>query len=804
MVQEYDVDGFNFEAMVQFIQRIAGINDDYIDLAVRNPHWNSRFPKVNQLANVQPWLEENWDKDFYYSPATFSSPQRSQKYLKRLKVIKADYDVALPYRKSENPCFQTMEDAMGVEDRLLEIGLNPVIVNSGGGVHAYIIVDENIADMPEDEYQALSEALFKAGLGQVGNPNSFNETKHKNGVMRLPGTFNTKAGGWSKVVSQGQPMRLDEVKSALKDFIELKTERALGVPSSKSNGAICDLGENPQEFKAWATDHKNLFHFGNKNAKYKSRSDKEEGIIVHLLVRGLTVDEIKAFFEAYMKQGSHYFEHADKDGYLFRSIGKAQEYIDNNPEACFDWWDTVTKKVDFRKLISWFDRDFLKEFGDDIAMINGNLMLFDGRIWIAATDKAIEEYLIGYFDGYRVSLSMSKEIPELVKRFKIYGNKKNLTLDLTGKYRENIIVSFVNGTLLIQPGKLSDEGILGHEFQEGFWNKSDHVTFYVKEPYDEAMWSMDISDSIVGRFLDEYFTDNARVLLGMFCGSVLVPNCRPEKAVMMISPGRSGKNTFTNALASLFNEGAVSYVEMEDFGERFKNIGLANSILNVSSEIDSRKKSCVKALKQMISGDDVLIESKFKDAYVCRPQSKYIFLANSYPDFPPSFAVSERFEFIKQTKTPKKRTIAFKERFMADRGYLLAFMIQGLQAFINNGFELPSGDDVYDEWLLSAHTLGGYILDRLDIGQDKFCYDGDLFEDYKKWAEVNLGGSMAKQLTRHGFTKALNDCLGSKYGYVEKTNLRKVIDGVKQSKWVGIGIKNDDDDSENTNGTELF
>jgi len=140
-------------------------------------------------------------RNVFFSPAVFSAEQRTADKADVVRSFWVDIDCG-PGKPHENQAAAVM--ALDLFRRTVGLWA-PLIVNSGGGIHAYWPLD---ADVTPDDWRRVAACLKRAAaaLGLHADPS---RTADIASLMRAPGSFNLKDGGrrpvtvlrWGKVGS---------------------------------------------------------------------------------------------------------------------------------------------------------------------------------------------------------------------------------------------------------------------------------------------------------------------------------------------------------------------------------------------------------------------------------------------------------------------------------------------------------------------------------------------------------------------------------------------------------------------------
>jgi len=126
--------------------------------------------------------------------------------------------------------------------------------------------------------------------------------------------------------------------------------------------------------------------------------------------------------------------------------------------------------------------------------------------------------------------------------------------------------------------------------------------------------------------------DHRQEVLQEFVGYTLVRDCRFEKMLAMIGNGHNGKSTILKVLEELFGRQNVTNVPFNEICAEYRLHDIARAAANFSSEMNHMGRSDEGLLKQLISGEPVTANRKYKDQVKVRPSAKLYLAANDLPN----------------------------------------------------------------------------------------------------------------------------------------------------------------------------
>jgi P4 family phage/plasmid primase-like protien len=122
-----------------------------------------------------------------------------------------------------------------------------------------------------------------------------------------------------------------------------------------------------------------------------------------------------------------------------------------------------------------------------------------------------------------------------------------------------------------------------------------------------------------------------RVLQEHF-GDSLIGDRRHEMALFIFGPAATGKSTVLRVWEAMLGHANVSHLPLDQISGEFRLVELCGKLANFSAEIDHMGKGREGILKQLISGEPINVNRKFKSPVELRSSTKLVFAGNDLPD----------------------------------------------------------------------------------------------------------------------------------------------------------------------------
>ena len=243
----------------------------------------------------------------------------------------------------------------------------------------------------------------------------------------------------------------------------------------------------------------------------------------------------------------------------------------------------------------------------------------DKGIWQHQDNEVIEGYICAIYGRH----ATGGKIASTIRTFKAYkGIQSDIPLT---KFNTLPCVTFLNGTLHIDV-KTGSAKLMPY-------SPSDYTT--VRIPY---FFTPNAKGPKWQKFLDEVMngrTDCIR-LLQEFSGYSLLPDCRFQKALLLLGRGSNGKSVFTNmikkALGGLGDgHGYISATEPSRFAKDFRLMSFKHSWLNISTDIENDLRGGEGVFKKISAGEMLEDSYKGKDVFAFPTRAKLMMCCNDFP-----------------------------------------------------------------------------------------------------------------------------------------------------------------------------
>ncbi len=438
-------------------------------------------------------------------------------------------------------------------------------------------------------------------------------------------------------------------------------------------------------------------------------------------------------------------------------------------------------RIDKTLLIRWIDENF-QLFVDDFCVINQCQRVWSGKYWKVRTKKEVFSYFQKYFKKYGIDLLADhrNEIYSFIETMDFKQREVNPDWD------KEIAIAIPSGTLYIRD---SGKDI---EFEPN-WFRKDGLVYILEVDFNKDLFVTDWQNTFIGKYFNDYYTYEGIEAVQKYLGSCLVPSIYIKKQLCLIGNGNNGKGVLCRVYQSLFDNKAISGVTPKKWGEKHHNISMLTAILNISTEFDGYLLGT--DIFKQITGRDILTwDPKFQDTVEAPCICNHIFQLNNSPKIPIDEAILSRFLLVavKDGVSGQDVSPIFEQRFKENRQALLAFVFQGLIAFIKSGYKLPESDpDLVQEFIQTNEpTITKFIDECLIFDEKNRVFTTHLYKCYIAWFNsIDWGRRKVTELTEPAFNRKIAAILSSRGLKNKAIRIKGFTNPAKG--YVGVGFSND-------------
>lgn len=173
-----------------------------------------------------------------------------------------------------------------------------------------------------------------------------------------------------------------------------------------------------------------------------------------------------------------------------------------------------------------------------------------------------------------------------------------------------------------------------------------------------------------------------------------IPN---QSAVFFTGEGANGKSILLHVIRNMFPPGATSSVNISSIAKsNFQLAAIIGKKVNIVHEEES-KEMRVDILKNIISGEPMTIERKYRSAIEIVPTAKFLWGSNEMPTFEKlDEAIKRRIHIVpfRRTFAESERDLMLLDKLKAEEGGILRFAIEGAKRLREKDMKLTAPDSI--------------------------------------------------------------------------------------------------------------
>lgn len=272
------------------------------------------------------------------------------------------------------------------------------------------------------------------------------------------------------------------------------------------------------------------------------------------------------------------------------------------------------------------------------------------------------------------------------------------------------------------------------------------------------------------KFLKQVCCGNAdrEKALVEFIGLVFTKkNC--SQALLLLGSGANGKSVFCNLLAELLgsdNYTSITLAELKSFGTG-KLPGKRLAIMSEISKADSESLMTTE-LKQVITGEVMSGNIKYKPLFDFRPYAKVLILSNHMIGFSDdsTTGATRRFHIIpfELQLSEEERDDRLLDKLLNEKSGIFNLAVEGYRRYVANNNVFSSSEEskkIIKDILRTENPIAEFVKDTIIFDATSFVAYERLRTAYKSWCDENDvvvsapdGRSLFKEISQKGKVKS--------------------------------------------------
>jgi putative DNA primase/helicase len=667
--------------------------------------------------------------DVYVGVNPRTGRQGKKENVHYLAAFHAEIDYGKFGHKKENE-FANYDEAL---DAINNFDLAPsVVIHSGGGFHCYWVL--NVPLRVEDYEIATLENVNKA-LSQSLNGDS--GTHDISRVLRIPGTFNFKNSDNPRPV---EIISMNGLKYELYDFSEvlanlkdepikakITPEKKL-IPQADIIAPVQAQAVNDIEIENLSVSEKikSLILHGN-DGSYSSRSEADMAVILSLVTKGLSENEIKNIFETY-SVGSKYREHSAPENYLKHNIQKAKELSNLTDEEMqnplfISGSISKTEKGLNLKILN-FEEYMVKKYKIKILDQESAFFKYNGKCYEQCTEKTLNNLCQNELATHRNLFSKSN-LNELIH----YAIGDALINSDNARINQVKYLTLQNGLYDLDEGELIDH------------SRNIFTTNLLPYDYDPA-----VACPRFIQFLQEIFeNDQEKIDFVQEAVGYAFHKSLPTPAVFfLVGSGSNGKSVFINTIANLVGKENTSNISFNALSDERYVLELFQKMINICGETPLGRHIETGIIKSVTAGDWITGREIYKSPMKFRPFAKHFLAMNKPPIISdPSHGMWRRIWILEFNRrfTEKDMDRQLEEKLINELSGIFNWALEGYNKLKEKKFALSESTSMKiskKEYRDDIDSIRAFVKDRFIKSNDArdLIIFSETYELYKSYCQL--------------------------------------------------------------------
>lgn len=217
-------------------------------------------------------------------------------------------------------------------------------------------------------------------------------------------------------------------------------------------------------------------------------------------------------------------------------------------------------------------------------------------------------------------------------------------------------------------------------------------------------------------------------------GNVLIPDCRYEKATLLIGTGHNRKGSIIFAIEVTIGLQNCCHVSLQEISDdRFATAEFYGKIANLVADLNSQRIGHTGRFKELVSGDAIRGQEKHKPAFGFRNFAKMWYSTNEPPaSSDQTYAFFRRWCILRFMRSfDRDPTLQARLSDPLERSGILNVMIRGRKKLLREGFDDVPIEKVRFLYNQSASIIKEFLHEKcvIDLGKDDYRTRTEVFQD---------------------------------------------------------------------------
>jgi P4 family phage/plasmid primase-like protien len=288
-------------------------------------------------------------------------------------------------------------------------------------------------------------------------------------------------------------------------------------------------------------------------------------------------------------------------------------------------------------------------------------------------------------------------------------------------------------------------------------------------------------------FVGQILPKESHPLLKQIMGYLLIPSTKYRRFFIFVGKGANGKSTLIDVIIAMLGRKNVSHQSLHRIAEnRFASAELYGKLANTYADLDSGDIKSTGLLKQIVAGDALDFEHKFKNPFSAPVTARLLFSANTIPaireeskaiedrliilEFPNRFEASQQVKGLVDMLTKRNEM----------EGIITQWALPGLQSLLEKGeFDIPNrSKELQANYRKQTDPFIDFADQRIETVPEAFANRKELYNEYRSWC----GNSGVTCISQRDFNRRIQQDYK-----LPDDDFR--VPGTRERAWKGIQLK---------------
>lgn len=232
-------------------------------------------------------------------------------------------------------------------------------------------------------------------------------------------------------------------------------------------------------------------------------------------------------------------------------------------------------------------------------------------------------------------------------------------------------------------------------------------------------------------------------LLLEIIGYVLSDITVAKKAFFFLGPPDSGKSVILALMEKIVGTENTTSIPFNALGSRFNRARLANSHVNICTELDSGRMKNVDTFKAITSNERMMGEHKGQQAFEFTVRTKLLSAGNVMPTLPElsgADAILTRMVVLRFQANAKEKNLELLNQLWKEKDVIFSLAIRELVSLVKNAYVFTQPEDslsYISELEVSYRAVDEFVEERCELKADAQVHFMELWEEFNRFSEEN-------------------------------------------------------------------